>query len=128
MLLYSIIAFLRKFEATSKINGRNGFFIIFYFIYLFIYSFIYLFICLFIYLFLSSEVDGEIFVKVTHFPANIYLVRVNHRNNRKRCGICSKSTIKTPEWRQWRRSGVFFVNFEHTLHLFLEFLLLTLSN
>ena len=29
--------------------------------------------------------------------------------------------------RQWRGSGVFFVNFEHILHLFLVFLLLTLS-
>ena len=27
--------------------------------------------------------------------------------------ICSKLTIKTPERRQWRRSGVFIVNFEH---------------
>ena len=24
-----------------------------------------------------------------------------------------KLTIKTPEWRHWRRSGVFIVNFEH---------------
>ena len=45
----------------------------------------------------------------------------------KRCEICSKLTIKTPERRQWRRPGVFIVNFEHTLHLFLIFLLLTLS-
>ena len=29
--------------------------------------------------------------------------------------------------RQWRRSGVFIVNFEHTSHLDLVFLLLTLS-
>ena len=26
---------------------------------------------------------------------------------------------------QWRRSGIFVVNFEHILHLFLMFLLLT---
>ena len=26
--------------------------------------------------------------------------------------ICSKLTIKTPERRQWRRSGVFIVDFE----------------
>ena len=26
-------------------------------------------------------------------------------------------TIKTPERRQWRRSGVFIVNFEHISHL-----------
>ena len=31
---------------------------------------------------------------------------------------------KTPEDGQWRRSGVFSVNFEHASHLFLAFLLL----
>ena len=39
---------------------------------------------------------------------------------------CSKIT-KTPERRQWRRSDVFIVNFEHISHLVLVFLLLTLS-
>ena len=38
-----------------------------------------------------------------------------------------KLTIKTPERRQWRPSGVFIVNFEHILHVFLKFLLLTLN-
>ena len=28
---------------------------------------------------------------------------------------------KTPEWRQWRRSGVFIVNFEYISHRFLLF-------
>ena len=41
--------------------------------------------------------------------------------------MCSKLTINTPERRQWRRSGVFMVNFEHISHLVLVFLLLTLS-
>ena len=27
-------------------------------------------------------------------PANIYLFKVNHRNTRKKCEICSKLTIK----------------------------------
>ena len=49
------------------------------------------------------------------------------RNIRARCEICSTSTIKTPERRHWRRSGVFIVNFEHTSHLVIVFLLLTLS-
>ena len=31
---------------------------------------------------------------------------------------------KEPERRYWRRSGIFIVNFEHILHLFLVFLLL----
>ena len=34
--------------------------------------------------------------------------------------------MKTPERRQWGRSGVFIVNYEHISHLILVFLLLTL--
>ena len=41
--------------------------------------------------------------------------------------ICSKLTIKIPEQPQWRRSGIFIVNFEHVSHLVLVFLLLTLN-
>ena len=41
-----------------------------------------------------------------NYPANIYLFKVHNRNTRERCGICLKLTIKTPERRQWRRSGV----------------------
>ena len=61
------------------------------------------------------------------FPANIYLFKFNNRDTRKRCEICSKLTMKTSERRQWRRFGVFIVNFEHIWHLFLVVLLLTLS-
>ena len=35
-------------------------------------------------------------------PANIYLLKVSSRNTRKRCELCSKLTIKTPEPRQFR--------------------------
>ena len=59
-------------------------------------------------------------------PANIYLFKVNNRNTRKTCEMCSKLTMKTPERRRWRLSGVFIVNFEHISPLFLEFLLMTL--
>ena len=45
--------------------------------------------------------------------ANIYLFKANNRNTRKSWKICSKLTIKTPELRQWRHSGVFIVNFKH---------------
>ena len=38
-------------------------------------------------------------------PVGIYLLKVNKRNTRTRCEICSKLTR--------RRSGVFIVNFEH---------------
>ena len=48
------------------------------------------------------------------FRINIYLFKVNNRNIRKRWETRSKLTIKTPERGQWRRSGVFIVNFEHT--------------
>ena len=30
-------------------------------------------------------------------PANIYFFKINNRNTRKSCEICSKLTIKTPE-------------------------------
>ena len=50
-------------------------------------------------------------------PAGICLV--NTRNTRKRCEIFAKLTIKTPERRQWLRSGVFMVDFEHISHLVL---------
>ena len=48
-------------------------------------------------------------------PAGIYLLKVNNKNTRARCEICSKSTIKTPERRHWRRSGIFTVNSEHVI-------------
>ena len=59
------------------------------------------------------------------YPADIYLFKVNKRNTRARCEICSKLTIKTSEWYQWRRSGVFVANFEHISHHDLVFVLLT---
>ena len=55
------------------------------------------------------------------------MLKVNNRNTRTRCEICSDVTIKTTEQRQWRRSGVFIVNFEQISYLVLVFLLLTLS-
>ena len=54
------------------------------------------------------------------------MFKVNNRNTRKRCEICSQLTIKTAERRLWRRSGVFIVNFQHISRLFLVFPLLTL--
>ena len=53
------------------------------------------------------------------------MFKVNNRTTRTSCKICSKLTIKTPErrqWRQWRRSGIFIVNFEQILHLLLVLL------
>ena len=60
-------------------------------------------------------------------PISIYLLKVNNRNTRTRCEICSKITRKTPKRRHWRRSGVFIVNSEHISPLVPVFLLLTLN-
>ena len=56
--------------------------------------------------------------KKIHSPAGIYLLKVNNRNTRTRCEICSKLTIKTLERCHWRSFGVFIVNFEHISYLF----------
>ena len=45
-------------------------------------------------------------------PAGNYMFKVNNKNTRTRCEICSKLTIKIPE-QQWHRFDVFIVNFEH---------------
>ena len=55
------------------------------------------------------------------------MLKDNNRNTRKRCEICSKLIIKTPEWRHWCLSGVFIFNFEHISHFFPVFLLLNLN-
>ena len=78
--------------------------------------------------------ESSHFVAITAFchknPARNYMFKVNTRNTRTRCEICSKLTIKTlktPERCYWCCSGVIVVNFEHIPHLVLAFLLLTLS-
>ena len=71
--------------------------------------------------------ETDTFTSTVTSPSGIYLFKVNNRNTRTRCEICSKLTINTPERRHWRRSGVFIVNFEHISHLVLVFLLLTLN-
>ena len=77
--------------------------------------------------FYSTELQN-VFVDFCHYPAGIHLLKVNRRNTRPRCETCSKSTIKTPDWRQWRRSGAFIVNFEYILqHVVLVLLLLHLN-
>ena len=71
-----------------------------------------------------------IFLQLQNFTwklANKYIVKVNNESTRKMCEICSKLTIKIPQRRQWRRSVVVVVNFEHISHPFLVFLLLTLN-
>ena len=51
----------------------------------------------------------------------MYLLKVSNRNTRKRCEVCSKLIIKTPERRHRHRSGIFIVTFEPISHLFSAF-------
>ena len=75
---------------------------------------------------LLKGTNQELLILQTFFTG-IYLLKVNNRNTRTSSEICSKLTMKTPERRQWRCSGVFIINFEHISHLVLVFLLLTLN-
>ena len=43
------------------------------------------------------------------------MFKVNNKNSRTRCEICSELIIKTPERRKWRRSGVLIVTFEQVI-------------
>ena len=47
----------------------------------------------------------------------IYLFKFNIRNTNKRFETCSSLTLKTPELRSWRRSGVFLLTIKlfHTV-------------
>ena len=40
-------------------------------------------------------------------------VKVNNRNTETKCEICWELRINTPERRQWRRSGVFILNWAY---------------
>ena len=52
--------------------------------------------------------------KMTNYTqCALSLLKVNSRNTRTKCEICSKLTIKTPERCYWCRSDIFIVNFEH---------------
>ena len=56
---------------------------------------------------MSNPIAGESYVVfdaynatvIFIFPAGNYMFKVNNRNTRTRCEICSKLTIKTPERR-----------------------------
>ena len=54
----------------------------------------------------SLHMESEKTSKTIIYPAGIYLLKVNNRNTRTWCEICSKLTIKTPERRQWRHERV----------------------
>ena len=48
----------------------------------------------------ASDLCVPVKSEIINSPVNIYLFKVKNRNTRKRCGICSKLMIKTPEQRQ----------------------------
>ena len=58
---------------------------------------------------------------------NVSLLKGNDRNSREGYNICFKLIIKASKRRQWRRSGVFILNFEYISVIFLVFLLLNLN-
>ena len=62
----------------------------------------------------------QTFLMPRGIPANIYLFKFSNRDTRKKCEVCSKLTIKTPERRHGRRFGVSVVNFEHISRLMLN--------
>ena len=62
--------------------------------------------------FLLLNLDIALSAWLTTIPENIYLLKVNYRNTKKRYEICLKLTIKTPERRRWCRSDVFIFNFD----------------
>ena len=47
-------------------------------------------------------------------PIRHLLFKVNNRNIRKMCKICSKLIIKTTDQYDWRHSGIFIINLEQT--------------
>ena len=71
---------------------------------------------IFVHLLIVAVVSNfKVFKLIGWDPANTYLFKVNNRNSKKKCEICSKLTIKMVE----QHSGVFIVNVEHISHLFL---------
>ena len=75
----------------------------------------------------SSPCCNSFLGRENSIPIGNYMFKVNNRNTRTSCEMCLKFIIKTPERRQWCRSGVFIINFKHILPLILVFLLLTLN-
>ena len=48
-------------------------------------------------------------------PAGNYMFKVNNKNTRTRCGICSKLKIKTPKRHQQIKSLLLILKIFHTL-------------
>ena len=63
------------------------------------------------------------FLSFSLSPQQLYLLKANDWDTRKRCEIYLKLKKKTEQ----RHSSVFIVNFKHTSHLSLVFLFLNLN-
>ena len=61
------------------------------------------------------------------YSPGIYLFKVSNGITKTMCEIHSRLRIKIPEWRQWRRSGVFIIDFDEILRIVLVFSLLSLK-
>ena len=51
---------------------------------------------------LLNQMIAPFVLRFSANPAGSYMIKVNNRNARTRCKICSKLTIRTPEQRHWR--------------------------
>ena len=56
---------------------------------------------------------SQLLIQLNPDPVDNYMFKVNNRNTRTRCGICSKLTIKTPE-----RRSIILVYLLLTLNIF----------
>ena len=57
------------------------------------------------------------------YPAGNYMFKVNNRNSRTRCELCSKLTIKIPERRHDVVLVSLLITLKHISHLVLVFIL-----
>ena len=71
----------------------------------------------FLHLYTRIDQGSVSYITILVYPAGNYLFKVNNRNTRTRFEICSKSTIKTPEQRQW----LVLVSLLLTLNIFCTF-------
>ena len=67
---------------------------------------------------------AKIFFLLSYFPSGIYLLKVGNWNIKKMYKICSRLTIKTPDWVEWCRFDVFDINFGQISHVAVLSLLL----
>ena len=72
---------------------------------------------------LLFNVHLSFFVDFILCPTDKYMSKVNNKKIRLICWMCSKLKINTA----WHRSGVFIVDFDHSQHINILFLFLTLN-